>query len=152
MWPQIQWDHNELKDVQLCRALFSDAVVRYRRMQAASSTLDKDLSQLPSFCDDDDMHTRAFEELNHYNITQTFLYIHPITSGHKETNRLEALLISSPGAFLDECTNAQKNVTRYNSLINKQKYKDEEQHNDWLNIITRENAKILLMQDLIQRK
>lgn len=138
--------------MQLCRALYSDAVVRYRRMQSVDKLIESKPELIEPFCEDEEQHANAWAELDHYNKTHTFLFIHPITSGHQETNRLEVLLTTDPAAFLKESTNANENIKRYNSQIRNNKYKDEEQKNDWIRIIAKESAKLQIMQILIERK
>lgn len=50
---------------------------------------------------------------------------------------------------MNEMVNANKNITRYQSMINTNKYKDIEEMNAWLSIIADYTNKLSIMKRLI---
>lgn len=132
-------------------ALYNDRAYAYERMKAIDDKLDDDLTLLPSFCDDDERNTLAFIELSHYEKTRTFIGAHPLVEQRNERERLEQLLISNTSQFMIEIVNAENNIRRYNSHIKKEKYKNEDERANWLEIVKRESDKLSLMQSIIKK-
>lgn len=87
---------------------------------------------------------QAHKELQSFNDTGVFKYIHPLTinTKYKRTQRDELILLKKekPEAFLNEITNCNQNIRRISSNIKKKKYKDEVELQAWLENL--EKAKI----------
>lgn len=87
---------------------------------------------------------QAHKELQSFNDTGDFKYIHPLTvkARYKRTQREELIKLKKedPAAFLNEITNLNQNIRRITSQINNKKYKDEAEHQSWLDNL--EKAKI----------
>lgn len=87
---------------------------------------------------------QAHKELQAYNDTGAFIFIHKLTANakYKRTQRdeLRKLKEENPEAFLNEITNLNQNIRRIESNIRKRKYKDEAEHQSWCENL--ENAKI----------
>lgn len=78
---------------------------------------------------------QAHEELETFNDTGQFKYVHRLTkdSKYKKTQRdeLKKLKEEKPEEFLNEITNLNQNIRRIGSQIRKEKYKDEAEHQAW---------------------
>ena len=130
--------------------LYNDRAYAYERMKAIDDKIEDDLSLLPSFCADDERNTLAFIELSHFEKTKTFIGLHPLVLQRNERERLEQLLINNTPLFMSEIVNAENNIRRYNSQIKKEKYRNEEERINWLDIVKRESEKLSLMQAIIK--
>jgi len=88
----------------------------------------------------------AHQELEAFNNTGKFIYKHPLTvnTRYKQTQKdeLRELKEKKPDEFLNLITNLKQNIRRIQSNINKKKYKDEQEHQSWLENI--HNAKLRL--------
>lgn len=133
--------------------LYNDRVFAWERMQRLDKVLESDLStdNISRMVADDERNHLAFLELDSYNRTGEFLYKHPILQSHKMQNDLEALRKSNPDRFMAELVNADKNITRYQSMLRNKKYKDEEELTRWQKHIEVCNAKLKIMQQLISQ-
>lgn len=134
-------------------ALYNDRVYAWERMKMIDQLLDKDptLDNIRQMVSDDERNRLAFLELEHYQKTGTFLFKHPILSKHNLTNELEALRKASPSRFMKEMVNADKNITRYRSLINNNKFKSEEERLGWEDHIHAMSMKLDIMKELISQ-
>lgn len=94
----------------------------------------------------------CFTELRHYEQHEQFLAIHPFTKEYSNECRLERLLRNDADAFMQEMINANKGITRYRSLINNNKHKDDEQLRDWEDLIADFKSKLEIMKRLISVK
>ena len=78
---------------------------------------------------------QAHEELETFNDTGQFKYVHRLTkdSKYKKTQRdeLKKQKEEKPEEFLNEITNLNQNIRRIESQIRKKKYKDEAEHQAW---------------------
>ena len=93
----------------------------------------------------------AFLELEQYNNTATFAYIHPLLTAYKLEQELNQLRRVNPEQFMNDLINASKNITRYRSMINSKKYKSNEELKDWLAIIEDYQNKLTIMKTLISK-
>ena len=121
-------------------------------MKAVSPKLEDDFALLPSFVQDEELHLAAWQELEHFNISQTFLHIHPITADRKEYDELSLLYRTDPREFMRRVTNTENNIRRYKSQLKHEKFKDEAQKENWLDYITRDQRSLLLMQSVISNQ
>lgn len=96
---------------------------------------------------------QAHSELQLYNESKQFEYIHPIAIqvnySQSQNNNLKELLASNPETFLNEVTNTIQNIRRIKSDLSKKKYKDEDQHLSWKENLTRAEMKLQIMKKLI---
>lgn len=99
----------------------------------------------------DALNRLAFVELEHYEKNKTFKGDHPIVSKYKLLNRLNSLLHSDPVKFMNEVTNANKGISRYQSLIKNEKYKSVEERVQWEELIKGFAQKLEIMQNLISK-
>ena len=87
----------------------------------------------------------AHQELQSYNDTGKFKYIHRLTinTQYKRTQRdeLKKMKEDNPEAFLNEITNLNQNIRRIESNISKKKYKDEAEHQAWKKNLERAKIK-----------
>lgn len=118
-------------------------------MKAVSPKLEDNLGLLPSFVQDEELHEAAWRELRHFNLAKTFLHQHPITAERKQYDELIVLLRTDMREFMDRIRRLQNNITRYNSRIKCMRFKDDEQKENWIDIITRDQLTLLLMQNVI---
>jgi hypothetical protein len=134
-------------------ALYNDRVYAYERMEKLDKVIDKEptLDNIRQMVTDDERNRLAFFELEHYQKTGAFLYKHPILVKYKLTNDLEQLRKASPERFMSELVNADKNITRYRSLIKNNKYKDEEERMAWEGHIGDLSDKLGIMKLLISQ-
>ena len=102
------------------------------------------------FVNNDIRNHHAFQELDSYNRTKRFVYLHPLTKRHQLTNELDALRKASPTLFRKEMVNADKSISRYNSAIKNNKAKTEEERQNWMQLINEYKEKLEIMERLIQ--
>lgn len=80
---------------------------------------------------------QAHEELQSFNDTGQFKYVHKLTivNQFKSNQRddLKKLKEQNPEAFINEITNISQNIRRIESQINNKKYKTEQEHQSWKN-------------------
>lgn len=78
---------------------------------------------------------QAHNELESYNTTQEFKFVHrlTITTNYKKQQRdeLAKLKKENPKAFLNEITNLQQNIRRIESQIRTEKYKSQDELQSW---------------------
>lgn len=114
------------------------------------STLDTaNDQQVAMFTDADTRNHLAFVELTTYQNTKAFAYLHPLLLDYKLHNELNQLRQINPEKFMNELVNANKNITRYQSLINNNKYKDEDELAKWQGIIKDCANKLDVMKKII---
>jgi hypothetical protein len=120
-------------------------------MQRTYILTEKDPKQanIAALIKDDERNILAFKELANYNATGSFLFIHPLTLQHKQTDSLDRLRKADPARFSKELINADKNITRYRSLLKNRKYKDKEERLAWENHIAKFLAKKEIMARLL---
>ena len=101
----------------------------------------------------DIQNQKAHKELQSYNDSGEFLYIHPLTvnAKYKRSQRDELLRLKkeSPELFLNEITNLNQNIRRIKSNIQKKKYKDEEEHQSWLENLEKAQIKRQIIIELM---
>lgn len=77
----------------------------------------------------------AFSELESLNDTGTFLYKHPLIKHFSLRSKLEELLKSNPGEFLDSHVRAKENVKRYSSFVKSDKRKSDQKEKDQKSLV-----------------
>jgi flagellar motility protein MotE (MotC chaperone) len=96
---------------------------------------------------------QAHRELQTFNDTGKFDYIHPLTvhAKYKRTQRDELLKLKkeNPEAFLNEITNLNQNIRRIESNIRKKKYKDEQEHQAWRENLEKAKIKLQIIIELM---
>lgn len=132
-------------------ALYNERVYAYDRMKSIHEVIDEHPEKSGQMVANDNSNYLAFLELSNYENTGRFLYLHPILIGYKQENELDALRKANPARFMQEMINAEKSITRYNSLIKNQKYKNEEELTSWQNKISLYEHKLDVMQQLISK-
>ena len=134
-------------------ALYNDMAFAYERMGKLDKVLDQDpsLDNVRQMVSDDERNRLAFLELGHFNKIGTFLYKHPILKKHKLSNDLDAMRKASPDRFMSEMVNADKNITRYRSMIKNNKYRDTEECTTWEGHIKDMSEKLDIMKGLISQ-
>lgn len=120
-------------------ALYNDRVYAWERMPVTALAIEKNptANNIAALLRDEERNILAFKELEHYNAHSSFLYVHPLTQSHKQTNELDRLRRADPARFSQELINADKNITRYRSLLKNKKYKDKEERIAWENHIVK---------------
>ena len=88
---------------------------------------------------------QAHQELQSFNDTKQFQYVHRLTidARYQETQyeELRKLKRENPEGFLSEITNLNQNIRRIESQIRKKKYKDETEHQSWEDNLRRAKIK-----------
>ena len=133
-------------------ALYSDRVYCFEHLQQLNQQLDKDIDNtiVGDFVRNDIRNQLAFMELDNYNRTGTFLYVHPLTKRKQLTNELDAIRKAAPERFMNELINADKSIARYKSRLNNNKHTDEERER-FLQLIKDYEEKLYIMRTLIQQ-
>lgn len=80
----------------------------------------------------------AFEELDQFNRTGTFLYKHPLIIKYSLRNELLEILRRDPGEFMELFANARDNVKRYSSFLKSTSRSDEQKAKDRENLVKHE--------------
>ena len=138
----------------MCITLYSDRVFCFERMIELDAIIDNATTDenLGLMISNNIRNRQAFNELKSYNDTGKFIYEHPLLVKRKQLNDLEILYDSNSSAFLDEQTKAKQTITRYKSRIKNNKYSNEEEKENWLNLIDYYQNKISLMVSILQSK
>lgn len=96
---------------------------------------------------------QAHKELQSFNDTGDFKYIHPLTANAKykrsQRDDLIKLKREKPEAFLNEITNCNQNIRRIGSNIKKKKYKDKAEHQAWEENLERAKIKRQIIIELM---
>lgn len=96
---------------------------------------------------------QAHRELQSYNDTGKFQYVHRLTirSEYKkdQLDELRKLKSEDPAAFINEVTNVTQNIRRIGSQLHKKKYKDEEERLSWENNLEKARIKQKAIQDIL---
>lgn len=94
----------------------------------------------------------AHKELQTYNDTQKFAYVHELTQ--KATikssllQELKELQQNNPDQFLTEITNTQQNIRRISSNLNNKKYKSEKEKQGWQENLKQAEFKLEVLKGL----
>jgi hypothetical protein len=96
---------------------------------------------------------QAHRELQSYNDTGKFQYVHRLTIQNKyksdQLAELRKLKSEDPSAFMNETTNVTQNIRRIERQIHKKKYKDEEERKRWENNLEKAKKKKKAIQDML---
>lgn len=118
-YPQIDWDNLFDPQVQMATLIYNDRVVTWKQMKQLDERLDKK----PAERDIMDMvelrirNLQAFDELQSFNDTGKFLYIHPLIAHRSERAQLAKLMKTDPQEFLRQHKNVADNIRRYESYL-----------------------------------
>jgi hypothetical protein len=89
----------------------------------------------------DIQNRKAHKELESFNNTGKFLYIHPFTVKNQSyTSQYEELLKlkrENPTGFLNEITNVTQNIRRIESNLRQKKFKNDTTKQNWEDNLTR---------------
>ncbi|MBI9052472.1 MAG: hypothetical protein JEY96_01560 [Bacteroidales bacterium] len=121
-------------------------------MIEADQALDQDpnsYENIKKLVENDIRNKLGFKELQNFNDTGNFLWKHTILKDHKIRDELTRLKKKYPEKFLNEYVNADKNITRYQSKINNEKFKSEDEKLQFENHIQKYKDKKVLMIDLL---
>ncbi|MDR1883758.1 MAG: hypothetical protein LBR26_13380 [Prevotella sp.] len=96
---------------------------------------------------------QAHRELQSYNDTGKFQYVHRLTIHTKykkdQLAELRKLKSEDPSAFMKEITNTTQNIRRIESQLHNKKYKDEEERQSWQNNLEKARIKQKAIQDIL---
>ncbi len=138
--------------IQLCIILFNDNVHCYRRMIEADQALDKNpnsYEDIKKLVENDIRNKLGWNELQSFNDTGNFLWKHTILAHHKIRNELTRLKKENPEKFMRDFVNADKSITRYQSKINNNKFKNDTEKESFENHIQKFKEKKSIMTELI---
>ena len=124
-------------------------------MQGIDILIDEEPSFAKEMVENDIRNRQAHVELQSYNDSGVFRYIHPIAIQHRyarETaSELRDLLKNNLDKFLQEIANTSQNIKRIKSDIRKKKYKDEQQLRSWIENLNRAEIKLNLLKECIPK-
>ena len=129
--------------------LYEDRIQCWEKMTELDVILDDQPDKAGLMVTLDIRNRQAFDELSHYQSSKSFLYQHPLLLKYKLKNSLDALRKADPERFMKELINASKAITRYESMIKTRKYKDQEELNNWNELILSYQQKLDVMKTLI---
>jgi len=96
---------------------------------------------------------QAHAELQSFNDTGNFAFVHSLAVSNKYTKDQRAELIKlkneNPSEFIKEVTNTTQNIRRIESQIRNKKYKDEEEHQSWQSNLEKALIKQKVIEDII---
>lgn len=131
--------------------LYNDGAYAWQRMASVSTLLESaDSEIILQFCDDEQRNYLARAELKHFERFNKFLNVHPLTQQHIELSELKQLAKINPAKLIDEIVNTHKNITRYQSLINNNKYRNTDELSKWQNHIDKARERLRLFENLLQ--
>jgi hypothetical protein len=127
-------------------------VYAYETMVSMDAILDScNDKQVLSFTDADCRNHLAFLELSSYEKDKVFLYVHPLLQAYKLEIELNQLRIVDPEKFMNQTVNLSNNITRYQSKINNNKYKDDDEKAGWLSIIKDCQLKLSIIKSILSK-
>ena len=94
---------------------------------------------------------QAFRELQEYNNTGKFLYVHPLIVHYSLRQELAKMLENNSNMFLQEYANCRENVKRYKSYYNNPKRPEEKKKRDKQNI-KKHSEKLSIMEELMNER
>jgi len=110
-----------------------------------------DDAQATIFVDADTRNHLSFLELSNYEKNKAFLYLHPLLQAYKLEVELNQLRVNDPDMFMNQTVNIKNNIARYQSMINNNKYKNEDEKANWLAIIKDCYLKLSIVKTLISK-
>ncbi len=99
--------------------IYNERVNTWRRMKQIDERLDSK-PQKRDILEMVDLYIRnqqAFSELQAFNDTGSFLYVHPLLEGRSERARLQRLMRDDPQEFLRLHRNVADSIRRYESYL-----------------------------------
>ncbi|MDU1892825.1 MAG: hypothetical protein E6767_19265 [Dysgonomonas sp.] len=122
-------------------------------MQEIDIILDDETDKAMELVQLDIRNQQAHKELQSFNNIGDFKYTHPLTvnARYKRTQREELIKLKkeNPDAFMNEIANITQNIRRISSQINTKKYKDEAEHQSWIQNLEKAKIKRQIITDLI---
>lgn len=138
----------------MCILLYDDRVNTYHRMQEIDVLIDDQTELALELVNLDIRNVQAHNELQSYNQDGNFLLIHPLVvkSKYQEDQRLKLRNIQkeTPDLFLKEISNTTQNIKRIESNIRTKKYKDEAEHQSWLENLEKAQIKRNIILNLLK--
>lgn len=135
-YPNIDWGNVEDFDVLLCMGLFNDAITCHDKLQDAQKKRDRDPQKyLPIIVEMDQRNRICYAELDSYNESKKFLGEHPLLKLRKKFSDLVDQKENDTDGFMTRQKNVQDSINRYNNLIKSKKYKDDEEKNNWQDLL-----------------
>jgi len=116
-YPEIHWTQILDKDVQTAILIYNDRVNTYRAMKVLDQEFDSHPTDVKvlKMVELRNQNLQCFKELEHFNKTGKWLYIHPLIIHQSEYNQLVALRRKDPQEFLRQYVATDGNVKRYTS-------------------------------------
>ena len=127
--------------------LYNDRVNAWNRGRDIDAVIDLQptADNIKALLDDAWLNRQAQAELVSYNKDGKFLLEHPLLLNRKATNKFIEMRRNDPDLFLKELHNANQSISRYQSMISKNKYKDQEELVRWQKLIEGYENKLLQM-------
>lgn len=132
-------------------ALYERRIDTHRAMLDIDKIIDRQptSSNVQELVELDIENKAIFKELDSYNSTQKFIFIHPLTKALEHVDRLRTLRKNNPEQFTNELVNCDKSITRYKSMIKNKKNKDNNELQDWTKLLKDYEQKLKLMNMII---
>lgn len=132
-------------------ALYEQRIFAYEGLVSLDKLIDREptAENLKRFIELDIENKIIFKELASYNDKGCFIYEHNLTRDLATHDRLKELKQLQPGEFLAEHVNADKSITRYKSLLNNKKYKDEDEAQAWRKLIEDYERKKAIIKQIV---
>lgn len=110
--------------------LYNERVATYKKMKQLDEQLDKNptSSAVKEMAELRIRNLLAFDELQSFNDTGTFLYKHPLIVHQSERAQLEELMRKDPAEFLHRYKNCTDSIRRYESYLKREDRKDRRAH------------------------
>ena len=108
-------------------------------------------SIIRKFVNADIRNRLAFIELETLEKTGDFAYQHPLTLQYKQERDLDRLRKKYPDRFTRQINQVNFYIQRYKSQVKREKYKDNEELQRWLEKIEQYETTLRIMQKLISQ-
>lgn len=137
----------------MCMAIYNDRV----RSWELSLDLDNKVSTDPTYnnlnelVSLDERNRLAHLELEHYEKHETFLYKHPLLQDNRLMEELNRMRKTNPEAFMQEVAHTKQYISRYQSILNKKKYVDEEDKMKKQSLLARYTHKYQIMMEMLAK-
>ena len=110
-------------------------------MQEIDRLIDEDTNLALQLVEFDIRNQRAHNELQSFNNSGEFQYVHKLTIERRfaslQLSELQKMKKENPDLFLNEITNIVQNIRRIESNIRTKKYKSPEELKSWSENLTR---------------
>ncbi len=130
--------------MQTATLIYNDRVNTYREMKVLDAELDKrpTTKNVKAIAELRIRNLLCFSELQTFNDTGKWRYMHPLIACQSERSQLEELFKNDPSEFLRQYRACADNIKRYTSYLKNAK-RSEKKKSDKLNLVRHQQKEVI---------